>query len=451
MIIHNQSTTFNLIIFDFGYTTFYNRKEQKESYLQQISVSKVLMESLPIIAEVGNGARTITPSKVSRGGTPIKLRASFAENQRAISASRLLRTATAHVVPQLKRHASARRARRWENANMFGLEGHVDRYLEDSDEENGPNHRSAFSAETKTSFESLLASKDEELIERFRRGEENPFSHHSHVVLPPHMRSNLSLVEKGLLSVDKRIRKVLIERISENQQLLKLMFQTEQLLFTICEDDRSHLKDYLLRAEPFWNRWLTHKINENSKCELELHFKQHSQSSNTSIASSSTSQRRKVLRRNDKEAAFLRLLIHGVCQFHHVPSTSVAFSSETENSSKLHNLTHKKLIRIFKPKVKSLTIEKRVSLAEFLFLGAEGNITDLFLPSSGEITEAEASSGDDSVEDEGDGIVNLRKDESLSPSLEESYVEAMKQIEEEEFVVVDDDDIKGDDDEGEMM
>lgn len=311
-------------------------------------MQKIVLPSEPVV-------RSVTPNRV--GGTPSKLRPSSTE-KRSSSASKMFGreiNVRAHT-PTERRSSSSRRVRRWENANMFGLDIHK-ALVEDIVEEvssDGKNVRSKFSSfnpESKTQFQAMLESNDQQLLERFRKCEEELSSLRPKLSKESkELPENLSLpekypllVERGLLSVERRARQVLMSKVSSNISLIEFVVELEHLLFNFVSESQDNSSPEI--NIQYWSNILqsTENLQANS-AGVTLFFQS-----------------------TLPNAAFIRLLVHGVSQFHGLSSQSFVESKSYVGS---------KFMRIKRGKTLSRTLRDRISLGCFLFASLLNSLRD---------------------------------------------------------------------------
>lgn len=298
------------------------------------------------------------------GGTPSKLRPSSTE-KRASSASKLLGrdvSMRAQTPTELQRRStSSRRVRRWENANMFGLEIHrnlIDEYMDDlnTDGKIFRKKYSAFNAESKTQFQAMLESNDQNLLDRFRKCEEELSSLRPKAPkiskidadgISPSEKYDL-VIESGLLSIERRARQVIMTKVASNLSLIEFVFELEQLIFDhiglpASDESAASSIDDPIDAQ-YWSNLLQsldiQSVNGNS---LKIQF--HANLSNV---------------------AFFRLLVHGVSQFHGVSS-----KSHTDPKSSMN-----KYMQLKKLKSKTRSVRDRTSLGAFLFVSLLDKLRD---------------------------------------------------------------------------
>lgn len=299
---------------------------------------------------------SVTPNKV--GGTPSKLRPSSTE-KRSSSASKMFGKEVnlrAHT-PTERRSSSSRRVRRWENANMFGLDIHRN-LVEDAAEvsSNGKSLKSKYSSfnpESKTQFQAMMESQDEQLLERFRKCEEELSSLRPKITkAAKELPDNLSMAEKypllvqeGLLSVERRARQVLMNKVSSNMSLIEFVVELEQLLLNLLNESQNRSDpSYFEVNTQYWSNILQTTENLVNNSSVTLYFQP-----------------------SLPNAAFIRLLVHGVSQYLGLSSQSF-FDSKVNSGSKF--------MRIKKMKSVSRTLENRVSLGFFLFASLLNNLRD---------------------------------------------------------------------------
>jgi hypothetical protein len=308
-------------------------------------MQKVVLSSEPVVVRSG------TPNRA--GGTPSKLRPSSTE-KRSSSLSKSfgkdagLRTQT----PTERRSSSSRRVRRWENANLFGLEIHqnlIDDCAESAYSDGKPmrSKYSAFNAESKTQFQAMLEANDQQLLDRFRKCEEDlsgsnrpkfqkPSKYDSTEGMSPSEKYDL-FIERGLLSVERRARQVLMHQVSSNLSLIEFTFELEQALFNFIGSPElspqpSSSSSFI--NTQYWSNPL-HSKEQPDPDTMLLRFESKTQN-----------------------AAFFRLLVHGICQFHGLPSKSLVDSKVLPGS---------KYMQIKKSKSVPRSIQHRISLGAFLF------------------------------------------------------------------------------------
>lgn len=311
-------------------------------------MQKIILPSEPVV-------RSVTPNRA--GGTPSKLRPSSTE-KRSSSASKIFGreiNVRAHT-PTERRSSSSRRVRRWENANMFGLDIHK-ALVEDIAEEvssDGKIMRSKFSSfnpESKTQFQAMLESNDQQLLERFRKGEEElsslrpKFSKESRE-LPENLtlaEKYPLLVERGLLSVERRARQVLMSKVSSNISLIEFVVELEHLLFSYVSESQDNSIPEI--NTQYWSNILQSTQNlQANNAGVTLFFQD-------------------AL----PNAAFIRLLVHGVSQFHGLSSQSFVESKSNVGS---------KFMCIKRGKTLSRTFRDRISLGFVLFTSLLNSLRD---------------------------------------------------------------------------
>jgi hypothetical protein len=311
------------------------------------------MEKVPIVTEPRIGGAIIRSLNSS---SPSKRPTSTEKRSNSASKSLIREVATGIVAEFPKRSTSTRKIRRWENSNLFGLDIHrhyIEEYLEAKDEN---PYETAFSAESKSCFQDLLESKDHELIDRFRRGEDLLIHHFNQLKLQPKKHTIESdneetIIERGLLDMERKLRHIFLHKVKDNLTLLEFVWKTEQLLFAYHrhlsqEKEVETTNPFLIPDDIYWNliTYDTIKVTNNRK-ELKLHLK--------STYSS-----------NPKHSSFLRLLVHGLCQFHHLRSRSEAVKGYSP---------HEKIMFLGQSRNPSTPISKsiqhEISLARYLLDG----------------------------------------------------------------------------------
>lgn len=235
---------------------------------------------------------------------------------------------------------------------MFGTEMHrnlIDEYLEDMNSDGKTFRRkySAFNAESKTQFQAMLELNDQNLLERFRKCEEELTS------LRPKGDSRepkvnydsmdiadkfAFIVEKGLLAIERRARQVIMTKVSSNLSLIEFVHELEQLLFMFASlPDASSpvVEEPSSVNEKYWVNLLHPFEFPPANNKLLLRF-----------------------RPNVANAAFFRLVVHGVCQFHGLSSKSFV---DTKASS------GDKTLKIAAPKTLTRSLRDKISLGSYLF------------------------------------------------------------------------------------
>lgn len=235
---------------------------------------------------------------------------------------------------------------------MFGNEMHrnlIDEYLEDMNSDGKTFRRkySAFNAESKTQFQAMLELNDQNLLDRFRKNEEEltSFRQKADPREPKFNYDSMDIadkfsfvVERGLLAIERRARQVVMTKVSSNLSLIEFVHELEQLLFmfTASPDESSSVAE-----EP---------VSVNAKYWTNLlHPFEFPPANNTLLLR---------FRSNVANAAFFRLVVHGVCQFHGLSSKSFV---ETKASS------GEKTLKISAPKMLSRSLRDKISLGSYLF------------------------------------------------------------------------------------
>lgn len=230
---------------------------------------------------------------------------------------------------------------------MFGLEMQdklVDDYMHEEFTPRALRTRgTAFSADSKSQFQAMLEHKDKEVVEMFRKCEdlELPISVPSKKALATDIDESLpldqrhnQLIQRGLRSMDKRIRQMFTSKVASNIYLIEFVWEIEQLLFA-----QNSIEEGLEEYKPnvaFWKMFLQDPYAFFSEDVVSLRF----------LSSLPT--------------AFLRLLVHGICQFHHVKSVSHAVRG---------NVSDKVLMLKKAPtKACSRSLQERLSLAMHLLM-----------------------------------------------------------------------------------
>jgi hypothetical protein len=250
---------------------------------------------------------------------------------------------------------------------LFGVDFHqnlIDNCTED-DHSNGKSTKlkhSAFNAESKTQFQAMLEANDQQLLDRFRKCEEDlggserakiqkPSKYDSAEGMLPSEKYDM-FIERGLLSVERRARQVLMHQVSSNLSLIEFAFELEQALFNFFGNVRSLPPSSLSSSPAFSNTQYWSNI---------LHSAEQFQQTDSGPM---------ILRFQSKisNAAFFRLLVHGICQFHGLSSKSIVDSKVLPGS---------KYMQIDKTKSVPRSIQHRISLSAFLFAMLLNRLRDL--------------------------------------------------------------------------
>lgn len=249
-------------------------------------------ETIATIRSLSTTQRSLTPSKIPvRNSTPQRV----TSNPRNLSAgkTRLIPTSfnetdIQHRAPS--RSASRRKQRRWENQNIFSSEVNdvLLQGLEDED-----NHvrirKPLFKVEMRSAFRELFEPKNAAALEAFRicaeTSTENSTNNKS--------KKHLSPRDKAWIRIEKRLRKILVQSVAKNFDIITFIADLEEILISFlkdCDIDDSYSK----REESKLLLSLLMKTPSiNTDGQLEIEF---------------------------KDSAFHRLLLHSVCQYHGLSS-----------------------------------------------------------------------------------------------------------------------------------
>ncbi len=251
-------------------------------------------ETIANIRSLSTSQRSLTPSKIPlRNITPQKV----SSNPRNLSSGKSRFGDGNHGVDMAdsqprapSRSASRRKQRRWENQNIFSAEVN-DILLQGLDDEDThiKIRKPLFKVELRSAFRELFEPKNAGVLEAFRLCAESVDQ--QHFINSKHQ--HLSERDKAWFRIERRLRKILIQSVTKNVDILSFVADVEEILIAFlsgrtafCDGnnrEESRVLQSLLVNVPL--------INNDKNLEIEL-----------------------------KDSAFHRLLLHSVCQYHGLAS-----------------------------------------------------------------------------------------------------------------------------------